>query len=225
MATVPTTSVQTGDYDYRISYPTSDGRPMGETDLHRQDMFDLIESLKLFFRGQRVYVSGNLLICYRPGNKRKHVSPDVFVVKDVDPHPRDNYILWEEGVGPDFVIEVTSESTREEDVDDKYELYRDVLKIREYFLFDPRSEFLKPPLQGFRLSGNEYVRIDTLNGRLPSESIGLHLEQNGQELRLWNPTTGKWIPTLDEAREQAEAEVGRLRREIEALRRQIPDKS
>jgi Uma2 family endonuclease len=220
---------------------------MGETDVHRQDMFDLIESLKLFYRGQRVYVSGNLLICYRPRNKRKHVAPDVFVVKGIDPHPRENYLLWEEGKGPDVVIEVTSESTKDEDLDEKYELYRDVLKVREYFLFDPRGEFLNPPLQGYRLVNGEYIPIKPVNGRLPSKELGLHLEPDGDELRLWDPKAGKWIPTLDEAREQAEhvrkqeeetrkqeeqtrkrevqarlraeAEVERLKKELETLRR------
>jgi len=241
MATVSKTLLEVDpDYDYQIAYPTSDGRPMGETDVHRQDMFDLIESLKLFYTGQRVYVSGNLLICYKPGSKRKHVAPDVFVVKGVDPHPRKNYILWEEGKGPNVVIEVTSESTKEEDLDDKYELYRDVLKVHEYFLFDPRSEFLNPPLQGYRLVDGQYVRIEPVNGRLPSEELGLHLEQDGDELRLWNPKTGAWIPTPEEARQQAEqarkqadqareqevqariraeAEIERLKKEIESLRR------
>jgi Uma2 family endonuclease len=205
---------------------------MGETDIHRQDMFDLIESLKLHYAGQRVYVSGNLLICYKPTNKRKHVAPDVFVVKDIDPRLRENYLLWEEGKGPDVAIEVTSESTKEEDLDEKYELYRDVLKVREYFLFDPRDEFLKPPLQGYRLVDGRYIRIEVVNGRLPSEELGLHLERDGDELRLWNPNTGKWIPTPDEARAQAEAarkqeerariraeaEIERLTKELDSLR-------
>src|SRR5262245_59945006 len=152
-------------------------------------MFDLIESLKIFYRGQRVYVSGNLLICYRPGNRRKHVSPDVFVINDCDPRLRDNYILWEEGKGPDVVIEVTSQSTREEDLYDKFELYRDVIKVREYFLFDPRVEFLNPSLQGYRLKAGQYVPIEPINDRLPSDELRLHLERHGNELRLFDPKT------------------------------------
>ena len=48
-------------------YPTSDGKPMAETDRHRQLMFDLIEQLKRHFAGQSdTYVSGNLLLYYDP---------------------------------------------------------------------------------------------------------------------------------------------------------------
>src|SRR5271165_7336416 len=59
-------------------YPTSDGKPMAETDWHRDLMVLLIEMLRAFFQGQRVYISGNLLVFYEPGNRRRHVSPDVF---------------------------------------------------------------------------------------------------------------------------------------------------
>jgi Uma2 family endonuclease len=217
----------------RSAYPTSDGRPMGETDLHRLDMIDSIETLELYFLGQPVYVTGNILLFYRRGNRRKHVSPDVMVVKGLDPHRLDNYLLWEERKPPNVVIEVTSKSTREEDLEDKFETYRDQVKVREYFLFDPRSEYLRPSLKGHRLVGAKYVSIRPLSGRLPSKELGLHLERHGTELRFWNPATGQWLPTLREAHEQAEAarrksdqarlaleaENERLRREIEALKR------
>src|SRR5262245_39222534 len=97
----------------RIEYPTTDGKPMAETDLHRDLMIDLIRTLQAFYASDPlVYVSGNLLMFYEKGNKRKHVSPDVFVVKGVAKHRRENYLLWEEGRGPQVVIELTSSSTR-----------------------------------------------------------------------------------------------------------------
>ena len=71
-----------------IEYPESDGQPMAETDLHRNWMFWLIELLQSFFAGQQVYVSGNLLVYYVEGNPKKSVAPDVFVVKNVEPHAR-----------------------------------------------------------------------------------------------------------------------------------------
>jgi len=100
----------------------------GETDLHRTIMIESIESLKLHYAGQQVYVSGNILLFYQPGNRRRHVSPDVLVVKGLAPTPR-NYLLWEEGRPPQVVIEVTSESTRDEDLYDKFEIYRDQVQV------------------------------------------------------------------------------------------------
>jgi hypothetical protein len=212
--------------DGPVYYPTSDGRPMAETDLHRDEIVDGIETLRMFFAGQRVYVSGNILLYYKPGNKRRHVSPDLLVAKGLSPTRRDYYLLWEEGKPPDVVVEYTSESTQQEDIEGKFAIYRDQVKVPEYFLFDPRAEYLNPPLQGFRLVGGDYVRIEPVEGRLPSEQLGLHLQRRGNELRFYDPATGKVLPTLKEAheqaeaaREQAEAEVKRLRRELEKQRR------
>jgi Uma2 family endonuclease len=130
-------------------YPTSDGRPMGESDLHRALMADLIETLMRFYKGEQVYVSGNLLLFYRPGDKRRHVSPDVLVTKGLEAYPRLNYIVWQEKLPPNFVIEITSASTRREDTKDKFKLYRDEIGVAEYFLFDPKGEYLTPQLQGW----------------------------------------------------------------------------
>jgi Uma2 family endonuclease len=180
---------------------------MAETEVHLLLMLTLIPTLREFFRPQpRVYVGGNMLVFYERGNRRKHVSPDVFVVPGVPNHLhhlRDHWLIWEEGKGPQLVIELTSKSTRKEDLVTKFALYRDVLKVKEYFLFDPRAEYLDPPLQGHRLRGGKYLAIKGVAGRLPSRLLGLHLERDGTDLRLWNPTTGRWLPTPEEARQQA----------------------
>lgn len=95
-----------------IEYPESDGRPMGETDLHRDWMFRIIEMLRYHFRGRRVYVSGDLLVYYEEGNPRKFVVPDAFVVKDCDSHQRRVFKIWEEHRVPNVSFETTSRSTR-----------------------------------------------------------------------------------------------------------------
>lgn len=193
MATVPAPLIVFNDYPY------SDGKPMAETDLHRELMNMQIEVLKQYYEGQDdVYVSGNLLMFYEKGNKRKHVSPDVFVVKGVPNHMRPNYLVWEEGRAPNLVIEMTSSSTRREDVGKKFKLYQDVLKVREYFLFDPYGDYLKPPMQGYRLVKGEYREIGQQAGRLPSQVVGLHLERDGKILRLWHPPSQGWLATLAE---------------------------
>lgn len=180
-----------------VDYPTSDGKPMGETDLHRQDMFDVINVLMRHFRADpNIYVSGNLLLFYEEGNRRKHISPDVFVVKGVPKNPpRDYYLLWREGKSPDVVIEITSKTTRREDQKKKWVLYRDVLKVPEYFQFDPTEDYLKPSLQGHRLLNGEYLPVAMVAGRMPSEILGLHLERDGHELRLFDPETGRRLLT------------------------------
>src|SRR5262249_34883048 len=194
--------------------------------------------------------SGNLLLFYERGNKRRHVSPDVFVVKGVPKRDRPNYLLWEEGKGPQVVIELTSSSTRHVDVERKFRLYRDVLKVKEYFLFDPLGDYLKPSLQGYRLRGGEYRPIRAVEDELPSRVLGVLLARHGKELRLYDPAQEDWLPTPREiaarekaarqvaeaerqqaeaarqqeenARLRAEAENERLRQELEALRRQAP---
>jgi len=162
---------------------------------------------------------------YVRGNKRKHLSLDVFVAKGVARRRRDNYLIWEEGKGPDFVIEVTSSSTRKEDIKKKFDLYQDVLKVPEYFLFDPRGDYLKPPLQGYRLVNAEYQPIVPEHGRFWSEELGLFLWKDGSDLKLYDPASNQWLLAPEEdlpqqilARQQAEearlqAEQARLQAE------------
>ena len=54
-----------------------------------------------------------------------------------------------------------------------------------------------------------YQPIQPVNGRLPSEVLGLHLEPDGDLLRFWNPATGNWLPIPPEVRQQLQA--GQLR--------------
>ncbi len=197
-------------------YPTSDGRPMAETDWHRILMVQLIDTLKARYAADPdTYVTGNLLLFYRPNDRRRHLSPDCMVVFGVPKMNRLNYLTWEEGKGPDVVIELTSKTTRREDITTKFELYRDVLKVKEYFLFDPFEDYLSPSTQGFRLRAGAYQPIRPKAGRLPSSQLGLHLERSGPAARLWDPTTGTWLPTPDEVieaeREKADAEREKAR--------------
>ena len=163
-------------------------------------------SLKAFFLSQTlVYVGSNMMLYYVPGNKRRHVAPDIFIVKGVPNQVRPFYLLWEERKGPDFIIEITSSSTRKEDEGKKFQLYQDTLRVKEYYLFDPDGDYLDPPLKGYRLRRGEYQPIRPVHGRLPSQVTGLHLERHGRELRLYDPGAQRWLPTPAEALAQSEA--------------------
>lgn len=181
-----------------IEYPTSDGKPMAETDLHRDWMFRLIERLQHHFKDQRVYVSGNLLIFYVEGDNRRHFAPDLFVVKDCDPGRRENYKIWEEGKPPDFALETTSRSTRREDQVWKADLYAR-LGISEYFLFDPLGEWLDPPLMGYVLEAGVYRPVvPDERGRLFSAQLGLWLRLDEGDLVMDDPVTGRRVKDIPE---------------------------
>ena len=96
-----------------IDYPETDGQPMAETPAHRDVMIDAIQVLQRHFAHRpNVYVSGNMMMYYEEGEPRRCVSPDVFVAVGVEDKDRRTYLLWREAKGPDFVLEVTSRSTR-----------------------------------------------------------------------------------------------------------------
>jgi Uma2 family endonuclease len=202
-----------------LDYPTSDGKPMAETDWHRDLMMALIQTLSAYYADNpMVYISGKLLVFYEPGNRRRHVSPDVFIARGVEKRQRPNYLIWDEAKGPEMVIELTSRTTREEDLEVKYGLYQR-LRVSEYFLFDPLGEYLQPQLAGHRLSRGRYRAIAQVQGRLPSNVLGLHLESHGRDLRLYDPAKKQWLPTSEERAARAESEIKRLQRELDSLRR------
>ena len=205
-----------------IVYPVRDGRPMGETDEHRDEMMSYaIDVLRAFFAADpMVYVSGNNFIYYTEGVPGDCVSPDAYVVRGVPNRLRDVYKVWEEGSKvPVFALEVTSKSTRSEDLGGKKSKYQDDLKVREYFLFDLRGDWLPERLRGYRLAGDLYLPIAAnAAGRLPSEELALELGVQGRHLRFYRPGAAEPLPTDAERAATAEAEVARLRAEIERLR-------
>ncbi len=204
-----------------VNYPESDGRPMGETDEHRDEMVREIELLRRYFAGQCVYVSGDLLVYYEQGNPKKFVVPDVFVVKDLEPKKRRTYKLWIERKAPDVIFEVTSRKTKKKDTCTKPALYCR-LGVKEYFLFDPTEDYLDPPLQGHRLVGDQFVEIaPDSQGAIVSEELGLRMQAERGQLVFYRLDTGERLLTAEEAwraeaeaRQTAEAEVARLREEL-----------
>ena len=201
-----------------IEYPESDGKPMGESDLHRDWMFRIIELMRQRYRGQQVYVSGDLLVYFEEGNPKKFVVPDAFVVKNSDPGRRRVYKLWEERRAPDVVFETTSRKTKKNDQVDKPQLYQR-LGIKEYFLYDPTSDYLKPALQGYRLESDGYTRLEAdATGALESRELGVLLRLEDGELVMRDAKSGERLQTQAEAEEAArEAKDAALEAERAAL--------
>ncbi|HWM94105.1 MAG TPA: Uma2 family endonuclease [Thermoanaerobaculia bacterium] len=191
-----------------IEYPTSDGQPMAETTLHRKVMADLIEALERRYDGTPdVWVGGNLFLCYQKGDPAAAIAPDVLLAKGVAKLDRRNYLLWEE-TPPSLIVEVTSRKTRREDSGKKKDLYERI-GVEEYVLFDPYGEWLRPQLQGFRLSEEgRYQPIPVAGGSLESRTTGLRLHPEAGRVRLVDFKTGEvllWTDELQAARDRAEA--------------------
>jgi Uma2 family endonuclease len=212
-----------------IHYPESDGKPMGETDVHIDALIYLREALRDYFRDDpQMYVAGNMLLYYEEGNPAACVAPDVFVVQGVTKQERRIYRLWAEGQPPAVVFEITLRGSRLEDLGTKRAVYA-MLGVREYFVYDPLGEYLRPPLQGYQLQEGEYQRLPPGGeGALVSQALGLELRVEEGRLRVVDPATGERLLTPAEvhaarraeaaARRTAEAELARLRAELARLR-------
>jgi Uma2 family endonuclease len=141
------------------------------------------------------------------------VAPDTFVALGVSPRERRSWFLWQEGKAPDVVFEFTSRSTRG--------LYA-YLGVKEYYLFYPLGEYLRPNLQGFRLLDGAYQNIPLVNERLHSEQLGLRLKAHGAQLDLYEAQTNRRLlppPEMTDAPADAESEISRLRAEVERLKK------
>jgi Uma2 family endonuclease len=188
-------------------YPDSDGQPMGETHFHVLAILHLFEALDHFFRNRAdVYVAADMFLYYEQGNPAACKAPDVMVAKGAaGKHPRRSFRIWEEGVAPTVIFEVTSDRTRIEDDVVKPRVYA-ALGVSEYFVFDPDGDPLRPALAGFRLLDGVYqpLSLDSA-GRLMSHELGLALVPESPLLRLIDVRTGRRLLTYSEQADEADA--------------------
>ncbi len=197
---------------------------MAETYLHLYALLTTLEVLKQYLEGQQATVLANQYLYYAPGVPTARVAPDVMVIFGVEPGGRDNYKTWEEGQVPSVIFGMTSAGTRRKDRGDKMTLYA-LLGVQEYWLFDPKGEWIVEKLQGYRLETlseegelvNRYRAIadgisEPLNLRLEVEGelIGFYRLDNGQklliptELALELRLTAARLELEQQARAQAE---------------------
>jgi Uma2 family endonuclease len=176
----------------------------------------LLESLDYAWRERTdYYAGGNMFLYFSEAQARNNDfrGPDVFVVLDTTRRERRAWVVWEEGgKAPDVIIELLSESTEQIDRGEKMRVYGRLLKVGEYFLFDPWSGVL----DGYELDGPggtyRKKRPDEL-GRLRCDQLGLSLGK--VRTTLWSVETDwlRWIDAkgapLPLPREAASAEAAR----------------
>ncbi|BCL36180.1 Uma2 family endonuclease [Nostoc sp. MS1] len=192
-----------------VFYPSSDGEPLAESYAHLCVLLATLEILRQYLQGQQATVLANQFLYYSQGFPKLRVAPDVMVIFNVAPGGQDNYKVWEEGQVPCVIFEMTSAGTKNHDQEFKKTLYEQ-LGVKEYWLFDPRDEWVQGQLQGYRLRNDVYEPITDSR----SEPLGLRLQVEGELIAFYREDTGEKLlnPTeqaqaLREAQKRADAEA------------------
>ena len=211
---------QEASHTDHIHYPIEDDEPLAESEHQLIPLTYAYAALTAWFESDpATWVGADMFLYYEEGVPQSVVAPDVFVVTETHKTRRRNiFQTWVEGRVPELVLEVTSRTSVQHDLETKYGLY-ERLGVREYWLYDPTDEgFLQPRLQGNLLVGGEYRSIEMMaeSGRLVgvSEVLGLELHADAEWFRLFDPDSAEYLPDSQE-QNRARKEAVRAREEAE----------
>jgi Uma2 family endonuclease len=184
------TSITINPAQSEIFYPSSDGEPVAETYDHLYAILTTFEVLRQYLQGQQATVLANQFLYYSQGRPKLRTAPDVMVIFDVQPGGRDNYKIWEEGQTPKVVFEMTSPGTQHQDMGFKKDLYAQ-LEVQEYWLFDPKGEWIPEKLRGYQLQREQYIPITDgqssvlkLTLKVEDKLIGFYRNDTGEKLPI-----------------------------------------
>ncbi|NJK59280.1 MAG: Uma2 family endonuclease [Oscillatoriales cyanobacterium SM2_1_8] len=226
--------------DSDVFYPTGDDEPLAETTLHADVILATVTTLRNYLRetasGRSPVVLCDQFVYYAKGFPALRVAPDIAVLFGVPQIPYENYKIWETEVVPSAILEISSAATQDRDRREKKALY-ERLGVLEYWLFDPKGEWIAAKLLGYRLQPTADAVYEPIpDGR--SEALGLQLVVEGPSLGLYRLDTGEKLldPTAmhealkqekvraEQERERADRErerADRLAQELAALRQQL----
>ncbi|MDZ8056278.1 MAG: Uma2 family endonuclease [Aulosira sp. ZfuVER01] len=200
--------------------PYDDGIPM-ESQRHKVQMELLIDVVETWLEQREDgYTSGNMFVYFSLAQLKNQDfrGPDFFAVLGVPKGERRSWVVWEEGKGPDVVIELLSPATAATDKSEKKLIYQNQMRVPEYFWFDP---FNPDDWAGFSLGSGVYQPITpNAENQLVSQALGLVLLRwqgtykgvNTTWLR-WATLDGELLPTAEEkAHQWAEQERQRAER-------------
>ena len=201
------------------------GDEVTQSEAHFEFLHWLTDLLLRHYKGREdmMLLSDMKMFWGLPGVKEP--SPDIAIIPGVRPNPdRGSFSVREEGALPCLIIEVvsaTDSAVRRNDYEKKVEIYERV-GIPEYLICDPPTSVTKGRLvlTGHRLNSNgRYRQIQPeAQGRLLSETTGLlfGVGEDGRTIAIQDTRTGE-----DEARMAAEAEIAKLRAELERVRKKV----
>ena len=171
-------------------------------------------------------VLGEVPVRWTPSQQAGHRIPDLMVAFNIDRAQaiwQNGYSINDLGKPPDFVLEVASVRTAENDIGPKRVDYAN-FGIPEYWRFDPTGgRRYDVPLAGDRLVEGVYqplqiVEVEPQHLHGHSDVLGLDLCWNHGDLRWFDPSTAQHLMTLAEERQARIAAEDRIRRLEEELR-------
>lgn len=211
------------DVEDGVYYPSSDGKPMAETDFHVLAIRLLLDALDDVFAGREdVYVAGNVNWFWEQGNPRRRRAPDAMVILGVEKGPRRSFRSWREGGAvPAACFEMASERTWKKNLGEVKDDYEEA-GVKEYFVFDPTRDYLDAPVIGFRRRGRRFqqIRPDEA-GAMASRELGLCLVPEGTMLRLVHIATAQRVLTREEQSTASRAEAAASRAQAELLAAEV----
>lgn len=195
--------------------PSSDGEPM-DSERHCKQMNLLVDSLASFwhFRDD-FYAGGNMFLYFNELQAKKNTfrGPDVFVVLDTIRRERKSWVMWQKERAPDVIIELLSPSTEHVDRGEKMRIYGRVLRVPEYYLYEPGADTLEGYQPNHQLA---YAPLaPDKRGQFLSQRLGIRLGVwteglyqgiPGPWLRWWDDT-GHVLPSDEEAARSAQADA------------------
>jgi Uma2 family endonuclease len=179
-----------------VFYPAELEKEMGETAYHYKLIFLLFGLLEQHFSEENnAVIAANMMVYYDKGNVKKWLAPDIFVCFGVDNKLRRVFKTFEEGVFPQVVFEIASDSTFENDLGGKRLKYAS-LGVEEYYLLDPEREYLPSPIMAFRRENGRLVSVNIDNNRVLSPLLKLEIVDNGKSFRLFDPKTKEFLQAV-----------------------------
>lgn len=192
-------------------YPDSDGKPMADNTVQYRWIICLVTNLKHLFKGQTVFVAGDLLwypkqVMVPPAPAQ---APDVMVVLGRPDGDRGSYKQWEEeNLPPQVVFEILSPNNTAREMLNKQLFYREH-GVLEMLFYDPDSYDFWGLVRSDR--EQEFSPITPLNFPWTSPTLGIRFEMSEDGLAVFYPNGERFKEPNDvfEERDQAQQERDR----------------
>lgn len=209
-----------------IHYPQTDGLPMAENTVQYHWLTLIKDNLEVLFRDRDdVFVAGDLFWYPVEGQPKTVLAPDVLVALGRPKGDRPSYLQWQEGnVPPQVVFEVASPGNRWAEWLRKYKFY-ERHGVGEYYLLDPEEGTLTVYLR----QGGELVEQSFGTSFWQSPALGITFDFGADGgLSILFPDGTPFLTAVERAealvkerkeKEEALAEVARLRAELDRIKR------